>query len=219
MVVAKRSDEPAICLPSPGRHREIAISTHLFRHFEQHCIVRGLRPGQLAALAGCTNTSKIGNRIRQFELTCDISRELFEKLVAGMDIEASSIERLVEQDRREFFQVWPAWVNEPITPRVVQRLMAAVYRQMSLPDDITTQDEAETWAAGVAREWKRKCCLVCSRRISSWFDTDGSSFRREAVPGKPNVPWIKIGGKTFNFGEVLGSTTLVQWQHKRGVQD
>jgi len=219
VVAAKRSDEQAICLPSPGRHHEIAMSTHLSRHFEQQRIVRGLRPGQLAALAGCTNTSKIGNRIRQFELTGDIGRELFEKLVAALDIEASTIERLVEQDRREFFRVWLAWVNEPIKPYLVQRLMAAVYRQISLPDEITTQDEAEAWAAGIAREWKRKCCLVWSRRISIWFDADGNAFRGEAVPGKPNVPWLKIGGKTFNFGEDLGSTTLVQWPHKRGVQE
>lgn len=139
-------------------------------------------------------------------------------LVAALEIDAGSIERLVEQDRHEFFQAWLAWVNEPITPYLVERLIAAVYRSVPLPPEIMTMEEAEQWAATVAKESKRKCCLVWSRRISIWCDVDGSSFRSEAVPGKPNVPWMKIGGKTFNFGEELRSTTPVHWPHKQGVQ-
>jgi len=192
------------------------MSTHLSRHFEQARLAKGLKPGQLALLIG-KNISKIGNRIRQFELTGDISKELFEKLVAALGIDAAIIERLVEQDRREFFEEWLAWVNEPITPYLVERLIAAVYRRVPLPPEIKTQEQAEAWAAAFTMESKRKCCLVWSRRISVWFDVDGTFFRSEAVPGEPNVPWIKIGGKTFNFGEDLRSVNTVDWPKKPGA--
>lgn len=193
------------------------MSTHLSRHFEQKRLARGLRPGQLASLMGCKNPGKIGNRIRQFELSGTISQELFEKLADALEIDAGTIERLVEQDRREYFEKWLKWVNEPITPYLVERLIPAIYRRIPLPPEVTTQEEAEAWAAGVARESKRKCCLVWSRRISIWFDEAGQLVgRTEAVPGQPNVPWIKIGGKTFNFGEDMRSLNGVDWPKKPG---
>jgi hypothetical protein len=72
-------------------------------------------------------------------------------------------------------------------------------------------DEAERWAAAVAAEKKRKCCLVWSRRISVWFAEDGTVYSRtEAVPGEPNVPWMKVGGTRFLFGEGLRTVGVVE---------
>jgi hypothetical protein len=178
--------------------------SHLSRHFEQARLARGLKPSELARLAGCINVLKNGNRIRQFELTGDIRQELFEKIAAALKFDAATIEKLVERDRREFFERWLAWVNEPIQPYLVERLIPAIYRKMPVPSEITTMDDAERWAAAVAAEKKRKCCLVWSRRISVWFAEDGTVYSRtEAVPGEPNAPWTKIGGKRFLFGEGL----------------
>lgn len=190
--------------------------SNLSHHFEQQRLARNLRPGQLAQLIG-RNVSKIGNRIRTFELTGYISKELFEKLAAALEIDAATIEQLVEQDRRVFFEEWLAWVSETITPHLVVRIIAAIYTQRSLPPDITTTEQAEEWASSVAREIKKRCCLVWSRRISIWFAEDGSVVERtEAVPGEPNVPWIKIGGRTFMFGEDLRSVAPVTWPRKPG---
>jgi hypothetical protein len=185
------------------------MSTHMSRHFEQARLARSLKPSELARLAGCPNVLKNGNRIRQFELTGDISQQLFDKLTAVLEIDAATIEKLVEQDRREFFDNWLAWVNEPITPYLVERLIAAVYRRVPVPSEITTMVEAESWAAAVALERSRKCCLVWSRRISVWISEDGTVYSRtEAVPGEPNAPWMKIGGKRFLFGEGLRTVTI-----------
>ena len=164
------------------------------------------------------NSSKIGNRIRQFEMTGDISKELFERLVAFFGIDAEIIEKLVELDRRQFFEEWLAWVNLPVQSHLLERLIAAVYRSVPLPPEITTMEQAVEWASTVARESKRKCCLVWSRRISIWFDVRGDLVSRcEAMPGKPNIPWMKLGGKTFNFGEDLRSVNLVDWPKKAGA--
>jgi hypothetical protein len=180
------------------------MSTHLSSHFEQARLSRNLKPSDLARLADCKNVLKNGNRIRKFELTGDISKELFDKLAVILEIDAATVERLVEKDRREFFEAWLAWVNEPIQPHLVVRLMAAVYSRLAVPSEITTMDEAEVWASKIAKENRRKCCLVWSRRISCWFSEDGTLFSKtEAVPGEPNAPWMKIGGKKFLFGEGL----------------
>lgn len=180
------------------------MSTRLSRHFQEARLARGLKPSELARLASCENILKNGNRIRQFEMTGDISQELFDKLAAVLEIDAATVEKLVEEDRREFLKKWLEWVNQPVTPYLVERLIAAVYRKMPVPSEITMMDDAERWAAAVAAEKKRKCCLVWSRRISVWFAEDGTVYSRtEAVPGEPNAPWMKIGGKRFLFGEGL----------------
>src|SRR5262249_5292265 len=104
------------------------------------------------------------------------------------------------------------------------RLIAAVYSGRAVPAEITTREEAETWASAVAGEIKKRCCLVCSRRISCWFSEDGTLTKRtEAVPGEPNTPWIKVGGKgpAFVFGDDLGTVRKLdlpqepEWRHDK----
>jgi hypothetical protein len=197
------------------------MSTDLSRYFQQKRLDRGLKPGQLARLAGCVNVQKNGSRIRSFELSGSVGQELFEKIATALEIDAATIEQLIEQDRREFYQAWLAWVNEPIHPYLVIRLIAAVYSSRAVPGEITTMEEAETWASAVAGEIKKRCCLVWSRRISCWFGEDGTLTQRtEAVPGEPNVPWIKVGGKgpAFLFGDDLGTVSMVEWPKKPGCR-
>src|SRR5215471_1669473 len=165
------------------------ISTNLSRYFQQKRLDRGLKPGQLARLAGCVNVQKNGSRIRSFELSGSIGQELFEKIAAALEIECGTIEQLVEQDRREFYQAWLEWVNQPITPYLVIRVIAAIYSSRAVPPAITTMEEAERWASAGAREIQQRCCLVWSRRISCWFNEDGTLTKMtEAVPGEPNTP-------------------------------
>jgi len=188
------------------------MATRLSRFFEQQRLAKSLKPGQLAQLLGCTNLSKNGSRIRVFEQSGTISRELFEKLARYFEVDRQTIEELVELDRREFFQKWLAWANEPIQPHLVLRLIAAVYSRRELASDVETIKDAEEWAAAVARETALRCCLVWSRRLSIWFDETGSiSGRTEAVPNEPNVPWMGRSGKTFVLNEDLGSTSSVEW--------
>ena len=187
------------------------MATHLSRHFEERRLAKGFKPRQLAALAGCINISKNANRIRTFEITGKVSTALFEKLIAVLEIDTATIQKLAEQDHRDFFDAWIKWVNEPITPSLSIRLMPAFYSRRFLPPDITTMVQAEEWAAAIAKETGKRCCLVWSRKISCWFDNDGVYGRTESVPGSPNCPWMKLGksGKAFVFGDSLSSINLV----------
>jgi hypothetical protein len=106
-------------------------------------------------------------------------------------------------------------VSEPIKPYRVIRLIAAIYSSRALPPGITTMEKAERWASAIAGEIKKRCYLVWSRRIFCWFSDDGTlQERTEAVPGEPNVPWIKIGGKALLFGGDLGSVRRADWPEK-----
>ena len=188
------------------------MSTNLSRYFEQKRLDRGLKPGQVARLAGCVNVQKNGSRIRTFELSGSIGQELFEKIAAALEIDAGTIEQLVELDRKEFYQAWLEWVNEPIQPYLVMRLMAAIYNSRPVPSEIPTMEQAETWASAVAGGIKKRCCLVWSRRISCWFNEEGKlTHRSEAKPGEPNTPWVQLGGQRFVFGDDLGTVRSVDW--------
>jgi hypothetical protein len=48
--------------------------------------------------------------------------------------------------------------------RLIIRLMAAVYSELLLPEEITTPEEAEAFACDQARQFRRQMCLVLSRR-------------------------------------------------------
>lgn len=190
------------------------MSTHLSRHFAERRLARGLKPGELARLAGCGNVPKNGGRIRAFEMTGRISPDLFERLARALEVERSTIERLAEQDRREFFAEWLAWANEPIQPYLVIRLIPAVYSRRPMPPEIMSLEAAEEWASSVAAGCRRRCCLVWTRRLSSWFDETGElSMRTEATPGEPNTPWMMTRGKgePYLVDHRLRPTADVEW--------
>jgi transcriptional regulator with XRE-family HTH domain len=182
---------------SPKVQIEIGM-TKLAEHFRQTRLARGLRLGDLARRLGYKNVGKGANRINTFERGGRIHKDLFAKLAVALGIDSETVDRLVEEDRRQFFAEWNAWANEPIRPHLVVRLMAAVYTIHPLPDEIQTVEQAEAYAADFARGKKMHCCLVLSRRLSVWIGDDGSfSGVTEAVPGEANVPYMCLGKKPF----------------------
>lgn len=183
------------------------MSTRLSSYFEEARLSRNLKPSQLAKLAGYQKILRVGGKIRTFELTGKVSQFLFEKLVATLDLDHGTIARLIEEDRRESYEEWLAWVNEAVEPEFVVLVIAGVCIRKPIPAEVTTLEEAEVWGAGVAKAEGRRCCLVWSRKLSVWFSKNGSSFRTEANQPKPNYPWVQIGNKNFTFG--VGPDSIV----------
>lgn len=176
------------------------MSTHLSRYFEQQRLAQGLKPGELAAKAGCTNIAKSGGRIRTFEITGAISKELLGKLITALEVKYSEVERLIECDRRVWFEKWMKWCSEPSKPYLLIRLMANIYALQDLPEHIFGLEEAEQWASDIARSHNRKCCLFWDRRISVWLDSKGTvTSYVEAGLGDKNFPGFNMQGKAFYF--------------------
>ena len=198
------------------------MESQLAKHFRTTRLAKGINLGQLARLAGYRNVSKGANRINKFEGGGDIHAELLHKLADVLSIDRQTVDRLVEEDRRQFFEEWNAWANEPIRPYLVIRLMAAIYCPHELPEEIQSVEEAEEYAGAIARERRMRCCLVLSRRISVWIAQDGSiSSVTEAVPGQPNMPVTYIGGKaclmkTLDHGIAIRQIT---WPTKGEVRN
>ena len=98
---------------------------------------------------------------------------------------------------QEDLEDWLRWANEPIRPYLVVRLMAAIYSQADLPDEVRSVEEAERYASEFAKGHRLRVCLVLSRRVSVYFADDGSfRYASEAVPGgEPNQPYTVVGGR------------------------
>jgi hypothetical protein len=191
------------------------MSTHLSRHFERLRLERALRLGQLAGLMGCSNHSKIGGRIRQFEITGHISQELLKKLMAVLDVEDAVVEQLLAADHREYLEKWLDWVNSPIQPYLLLRIMAAIYQKEPIPEALT-QEQAESYTSTFTKKNRKMCCLVWSRRLSVWFDSDGVVYdRTEAVPGVPNTTCSRVGSKSFLFAGDLSRVASMDLPPKK----
>lgn len=193
------------------------MPTHLSRFFQKQRLERKLKPGQLAALAGCVNISKNGGRIKEFEETGDISKDLLFRLINAFEVDLATIEQLIEQDRQEYLEAWSKWVDTPVAPYGVVRWMATVYQHVKLPQGITLED-AEALVKDMAMNRAKRCCLVWNRRLTVWFDREGGiEGRTEATPGQSNCPYTQIGRRSFLFGQNLRVPIMIELPKKSPV--
>jgi transcriptional regulator with XRE-family HTH domain len=178
------------------------VSNHLGAYFREQRLQQGLTLGDLAQRAGYSNVSKGCNKIGRFELEGTITEELLVRLAEALHIDFATVERLVDQDRQE----WEKWASEPVPMQLVARILPAVYSQVPLPADVTTQEQAEAFAREFAKQHGWRCCLVVSRRLSVWIGKGGEiEARTEARPGEPDSPGMTLRGSRrpflFGFGE------------------
>ena len=175
----------------------------------------GLKLSEVALRMGYRRTERSlshgCNRLHRFEQTGDINAEPFRKLMAVLEIDQATVNGLLKEDLED----WAKWANEPVKPFLVVRLMPAVYSRAELPDGIGSVEEAERYASEVAKERRMQVCLVLSRRLSVYFDNDGSfSHATEAVPGGgPNHPYTVIGGQKslMRFLERGAALPEIEW--------
>ncbi len=166
------------------------MATHLARHVRQRRLEQQLNLGQLSKACGYINVSKGINRLKAFEQTGKIHRDLLDKLATALGIDDQTIKRLHDEDFRE----WEKWVDEPIKPYLVVRYVACMYAPWELPTDVRTQADAEKHASDTARKYRLQVALVWSRRLTVFFDQQGERWMvSEATPGEANTPWVQIG--------------------------
>jgi hypothetical protein len=135
-----------------------------------------------------------------FEERGDILTDLFQKLAAALEIDDTTIQRLLEQDRREFVQRWNEWANEPIKPHLVFRAIPGAYFEQEIAEGVRTRKAMEAYAAEFAKDRHMKVWLVLSRRLTIHFDEEGINKQvQEAAPGQCNSPYMCLGSSRTKF--------------------
>jgi len=197
------------------------MASRLGAFFKHKRIENNLTLGQIARLVGYTSVAGGCNKITRFERTGQVHDDLLAKLANVLDIDSTTISTLIDADRQESLRNWWKWINEPIEPHVIVRLMAAVYLYHPLPDDLQGVRDAEEYASHLSRLKRKRCCLVVSRRYSVWFDEEGKvECRTEAIPGEPNAPYMRLGRgrRPFLLRTVSGADIIkaMQWPSSTG---
>jgi transcriptional regulator with XRE-family HTH domain len=177
------------------------MKTHLATYFCDQRTEKGVTLGQLARMVGYKNVSKGANKISRFEQQGTVTEELLVRLAEALDIDLPTVEALMEKDQEDHLQRWQEWVNEPVPMCLVVRYIPGVYGRQALPEDVKTQEEAESYACQFARQSGKKVCLALSRRHSVWIDETGKIYdRTEATPNHPNAPYMSLkSGRKFLF--------------------
>jgi len=171
---------------------------HLGAFFHDRRMSQAL--GELAHMVGYRNIAKGANKICRLERDGVFRDDLLAVLADALDIDLPTVESLIEQDRQEHFRKWEAWANQPVPMQLVVRYMAAAYGKVKMPEDITTQKQAEAFACEYARQQRLLVCLVVSRRQSVWINKEGRVYARtEATPDKPNMPWMQLRSDKRRF--------------------
>jgi hypothetical protein len=182
------------------------MPSHLGTHFQAQRLDRGLTLGQLARMVGYRSVSKGANRIARLERDGVVNELLLGHLAEALGIDRATVESLIQQDRQEYLRAWEEWVNAPVPMRLIVKYLPAVYGTTELPEGVTTPEEAERFACEYARRHRRPVCLAVSRRLSIWINQRGKvEVRTEAVPDKPNVPFMRLRGRNQPFLWSVGS--------------
>ena len=197
------------------------MATNLSTYFRQQRLRLGLRPGQVASLMGYKSIAGAANKIVMFEERGDIRADLFEKLKIALGIDDGTAERLIQHDQREYIAAWWKWANQPVPWVVYRKDAPAFVPPWSVPEEITTQEEAEAWARQFAIDNHAPVVLYLSRRISVWFNSEGQiTTRHEASPGEVALPYLQLKGGATKFRFVPGSNGLsietVQFPEQHG---
>ncbi|MFC1833244.1 helix-turn-helix domain-containing protein [Thermodesulfobacteriota bacterium] len=166
------------------------------KHLRNYCRAqrerKGVRLGELAELVGYRNRSKGAQRILAFEREGDVDDDFLQKLCEALELDPDGVREAMEKDVAE----WEEWLNEPVPMRMIVRIMVTVYSPQAIPPEITSPEEAVSYACSFAREKKLNVCLVLSRKESVWIGSDGEVTNRTFTEsGLPNSPFATLGGK------------------------
>jgi transcriptional regulator with XRE-family HTH domain len=208
------------------------MRTHLGDFFAALREKRGLRAGQLATEIGYKDPSKGGAKIANFEQRGEAFPELLQKLIEYFQVDPEVVIELIDRDHLEYRDRVNAWLDEPMEPHVIVRLIPAVYAYHKLPAEVTTLEEAEEHTRQKLKKWPLKLVLVWTRRISVFFDPQNpQGCRLDSTPERMVHVYSCLGNRPFLWGSDLRSFVGVKlpphararllkgWQPGQGKKD
>ena len=177
------------------------MSFELSAYFRKQRLEKGLSLGQVAMQCGYKNISKGANKLSLFETEGKIEPRLLKCLTEALQIDPQTVAELIKRDRATYIRIWNEWADQPVAPKIITRVMPAVFVHRKIPTELQTREELEDYAAKLVDECRFKLWLVLSRREAVYFDQ--SSANRVALQAKPGslsiTPTMKIGGVSCMF--------------------
>ncbi len=141
--------------------------THMAQYFQKRRVEMHLSLTQFAKIVGYTNVSKGYRKIDEFERTGRCHPELFAKLSAALGIDEQQRNRLAYADYRD-------WLRTPANPPTPYMIRRGLRGCLGVPEELTTVEEMERYAADYARKCGAAVTLVLDKRIVVRFDKDGT---------------------------------------------
>ena len=152
------------------------MTTHMARHFQKRRVEMRLSLTQVARMVGYTNTPKGYRKIDLFERTGRCHPVLFAKLMAALNIDERTQNRLAYEDYKD-------WLAAPANPPTPYLLRSPIRGCLGVPDDLKTIEDMERYAAEQAMRHGAPVTLVLDNRIRVRFAKDGSLEQvTEAMP-------------------------------------
>ncbi len=179
------------------------MRTQTGTYLAEQRLARRLTPQQLAAQVGYGNLAKGANRGLALERNAMDANDLLNRVVAALDVDRGYVQRLIEQDKRAWRERWEVWVNAPVTPQLIRRVIPAIWCRVQLADGLSKSAavehaKAQAVATGSAH------ALVWRRRETVWCHADGRVEMTVARMGEPNGPYMRLQGdsRPFLLGEI-----------------
>jgi transcriptional regulator with XRE-family HTH domain len=135
---------------------------------------KGLRPIQLARIAGYKNTNKFIRRLQILE-NGNIDEDFANKVMLALGVTA--------QDRNECYEKEPIAVKKLLEglpefiPFATQRLMPAIYANLELPGKDFGEENLLEFVKLYATKRNKHCCLHVNYNLRFWVSGDGHIYR------------------------------------------
>lgn len=152
------------------------MRTPLSEHFEAVRIAQGLRPGDVAALAGYADRGLWGSRLKKFEQDGEASDERIARWAAALDIDAATISALEGEPRKDARARWETWVSQGVPESLVIRPFGGMWIGRPIPGDLVGREAITDWVKDRCEYRSLLRCVHWNRRQSTYFRADGTSY-------------------------------------------
>jgi transcriptional regulator with XRE-family HTH domain len=176
------------------------MSNHLGDYLKARREQLGLGRNEVVHRLGYTNLNRGSRRLCNVEEGRWINLDFLRRLMGVLQIEPQVVRELIDRDRQEYVDAWNKWADEPIPMQAVVRCIPGFMAGIKMPDDVTTPEQAVTWAVSTAQRVHKKIIIVASRRVCYTIHEDGRvDGPFIATPDNDVMPYMSVGRTRFLF--------------------
>ncbi|MEO8218144.1 MAG: hypothetical protein ABI718_13780 [Acidobacteriota bacterium] len=157
---------------------------------------RGLNCGDVARALGFRNINKGMRQIIALERENLAAGDLLEKIVAFLELEPSEVDALIAAEEERLLREFEKWVSVRVDPVIHVCVMPGIWVVRPVPPEARTEEEIIEYARKLPG---RRIAVELDRLRTVWIERGKADFTSIAEPGKPNVPYMTLGGSNKKF--------------------